>query len=68
VEYILVKNRDKLMVFLQKFQSDRQGNTRGCGVDIDEQFADEKNFLLQKLAGLKSPGTVGVTVANVNGY
>jgi len=68
VEYILVKNRDKLMVFLQKFQSDRQGNTLGCGVDIDEQFADEKNFLLQKLAGLKSPGTPGVTVANVNGY
>jgi len=25
VEYILVKNRDKLMTFLQKFQSDRQG-------------------------------------------
>jgi calcium binding protein 39 len=49
VEYILVKNRDKLMVFLQKFQSDRQ----------DEQFADEKNFLLQKLAGLKAPATVG---------
>jgi hypothetical protein len=70
VEYILVKNRDKLMVFLQKFQSDRQGKpSLTCRMvevnQIDEQFADEKNFLLQKLAGLKANNT---SSGNGNGY
>jgi hypothetical protein len=45
------------MVFLQKFQSDRQGQSSFDRLTIDEQFADEKNFLLQKLAGLKSAGS-----------
>jgi hypothetical protein len=45
------------MVFLQKFQSDRQGNSfSNVHTDVDEQFADEKNFLLQKLSALKSNG------------
>jgi len=46
------------MVFLQKFQSDRQGTrtvtTFSDFTCVDEQFADEKNFLLQKLSALKS--------------
>jgi len=34
----------------------------------DEQFADEKNFLLQKLAGLKSSGSSSSGAgANANG-
>jgi hypothetical protein len=62
VEYILVKNRDKLMTFLQKFQSDRQGTPPYhiiSHIMADEQFADEKNFLLQKLAALKSNPSAG---------
>lgn len=53
------------MTFLQKFQSDRQGitNLNFCRdfltVVADEQFADEKNFLLQKLAALKSTPNAG---------
>ena len=43
------------MVFLQKFQSDRQGILLASEINVDEQFADEKNFLLQKLAALKNP-------------
>ena len=52
------------MVFLQKFQSDRQGSPPLNDVDVDEQFADEKNFLLQKLAGLK---TASGSAGNGNG-
>ena len=45
------------MVFLQKFQSDRQGSPlTNFLTDVDEQFADEKNFLLQKLSALKNNG------------
>jgi calcium binding protein 39 len=43
VEYILVKNRDKLMVFLQKFQSDRQGKSLFL-----EQNVDQMNNLQMK--------------------
>ena len=59
------------MVFLQKFQSDRQGKFQvsisrfrilGKMANADEQFADEKNFLLQKLAALKG-GSDGNGVA-----
>jgi hypothetical protein len=52
------------MTFLQKFQSDRQGTpnlnqSHFLTVVTDEQFADEKNFLLQKLAALKSTPNAG---------
>ena len=53
------------MVFLQKFQSDRHGNPSYLlNVDIDEQFADEKNFLLQKLSALKSSGSSSSSAEN----
>ena len=53
------------MVFLQKFQSDRQGNPfTNVRTDVDEQFADEKNFLLQKLSALKSSGGGGGSAGN----
>ena len=58
------------MVFLQKFQADRQGSSylhTKSDIFTDEQFADEKNFLLQKLAGLKSSASSSGGGANANG-
>ncbi|KAK9379144.1 Mo25-like protein [Kockiozyma suomiensis] len=41
---ILLKNREKLLVFLPEFQSDRTN---------DDQFNDEKQFLIRQIADLK---------------
>ncbi|KAI8081724.1 calcium-binding protein 39 [Halteromyces radiatus] len=41
---ILIKNRDKLIVFLNNFHNDRQD---------DEQFNDEKAFLVKQIQDLK---------------
>ena len=35
---------------------DRVILSQTSNTDVDEQFADEKNFLLQKLSALKSSG------------
>jgi len=43
---ILVRNKSKLIEFLQNFQKDKDG---------DEQFTDEKNILLATLARLEAP-------------
>jgi len=43
VQDILLKNRDKLLVFLPKFHEDRKD---------DEQFIDEKGFLLKQIMEL----------------
>jgi len=39
---ILQSNRDKLLQFLTKFQADRE----------DEQFADEKSYLIKQIEAL----------------
>ncbi|KAK9467717.1 Mo25-like protein [Lipomyces arxii] len=41
---ILLKNQDKLLLFLPEFHSDRKN---------DEQFNDEKQFLIRQIADLK---------------
>ena len=46
VERILINNRDKLARFLQQFLDDRTD---------DEQFIDEKNFLLKQIHALPPP-------------
>lgn len=44
---ILLRNKDKLVDFLSKFQTDRFE---------DEQFNDEKNYLINRIRDLKSAG------------
>lgn len=43
---ILLKNQTKLMEFLSHFQTDRSE---------DEQFCDEKNYLIKQIRDLKRP-------------
>lgn len=40
---ILLNNQEKLVAFLEHFQNDKE----------DEQFADEKNFLIKEIKELK---------------
>jgi len=42
IETILRRNRDKLLNFLRSFHNDRE----------DEQFTDEKSFLIAQIEGL----------------
>jgi len=42
---ILVRNKDKLVVFLNNFHNDKE----------DEQFNEEKSFLLKQIAALSAP-------------
>uniref|UniRef100_UPI00398EAA09 calcium-binding protein 39-like isoform X2 n=1 Tax=Pristiophorus japonicus TaxID=55135 RepID=UPI00398EAA09 len=46
---ILLKNQSKLIEFLSKFQSDRTD---------DEQFCDEKTYLIKQIRDLKRPAAV----------
>lgn len=43
---ILLKNQTKLVEFLSHFQTDRSE---------DEQFCDEKNYLIKQIRDLKRP-------------
>lgn len=43
---ILLKNQSKLVDFLSRFQTDRSE---------DEQFCDEKNYLIKQIRDLKRP-------------
>lgn len=43
---ILLKNQTKLVEFLGNFQTDRSE---------DEQFCDEKNYLIKQIKDLKRP-------------
>lgn len=43
---ILLKNQTKLIEFLGKFQNDRTD---------DEQFSDEKTYLIKQIRDLKKP-------------
>ncbi len=43
---ILLKNQSKLVDFLSQFQTDRSE---------DEQFCDEKNYLIKQIRDLKRP-------------
>ncbi|KAG7484300.1 hypothetical protein MATL_G00047740 [Megalops atlanticus] len=47
---ILLKNQTKLVEFLSRFQTDRSE---------DEQFCDEKNYLIKQIRDLKRPATQG---------
>jgi calcium binding protein 39 len=44
---ILVKNKDKMVKFLINFHNDRAKE--------DEQFAEEKQFLIKQIEGLEAP-------------
>lgn len=56
---ILLKNKDKLIDFLSKFHTDRTGMQQGClnmqdiFVTEDEQFNDEKTYLIQQVKQLQ---------------
>lgn len=46
VTKILARNKEKLIVFLNNFQPERTN---------DEQFLDEKTYLVKQIQDLKSP-------------
>ena len=58
---ILLKNKDKLIDFLSKFHTDRTGMQQACldtmnilhFVTEDEQFNDEKTYLIQQVKQLQ---------------
>ena len=59
IESILKRNKEKLLVFLKDFHNDKDGalrlNSMGCLKlmdDIDEQFTDEKQFLIVQIQNL----------------
>lgn len=62
IETILRRNKDKLLVFLKGFHNDKEGELfsridwLGCPFThqsfIDEQFSDEKQFLIVQIQGL----------------
>ncbi|KAL9709452.1 Hym1p [Leucoagaricus gongylophorus] len=60
IENILQRNKEKLLVFLQNFHNDKEGKSAFgfvCQFNIsifpsDEQFTDEKQFLIVQIEGL----------------
>lgn len=61
IETILRRNKDKLLIFLQNFHNDKEGvffcvTYMGiASADVllaDEQFSDEKQFLIVQIQGL----------------
>jgi len=64
IEIILRRNKDKLLVFLKNFHNDKEGallshrrlsliSLTGLHFKIsDEQFSDEKQFLIVQIQGL----------------
>ncbi len=51
VRNILIKNRDKLLKFLPRFLEDRTD---------DDQFTDEKSYLVRQIEELPMPGELGM--------
>lgn len=59
IEAILRRNKDKLLAFLQNFHNDKEGKSLYFYAldpplirDTDEQFTDEKQFLIVQIQGL----------------
>ena len=62
IETILRRNKDKLLIFLKDFHNDKDGTVTliheliqfrfNTSLAIDEQFTDEKQFLVVQIQGL----------------
>ena len=60
IENILQRNKEKLLVFLQNFHNDKEGKSAFGLMSVqyisifpsDEQFTDEKQFLIVQIQGL----------------
>lgn len=59
IEAILRRNKEKLLTFLKGFHNDKEGTYFGSFSEtvnqrntLDEQFSDEKQFLIVQIQGL----------------